>query len=267
MQPDLPPSVPLPSQQDVKPENQAPEPDSSASPSGLQVPSSASAGPTPELPVLPDGNTPASGTEHQGTITASTIEPSASTGSGNASGGLPVSPWDKAKMLFQLTKPDDLFNDLHDLKYIGAGGYGKVFKVGATRRSGFASAVLQNLEPLKRSLHVSSAVVGGMEVSTCGCEAGAQPFSRAFQKQQLQGGPSVQGAVSLGRRMWILYDAQGCTCILREAWHAAWCKTLHASVKCTRLHSAAAYPGRRICKPPGCCMLQPTLHAHQFNMQ
>lgn len=38
--------------------------------------------------------------------------------------------WDKAKMFFSLTKPEDLLNDLHDLKYIGAGGYGKVFKVG-----------------------------------------------------------------------------------------------------------------------------------------
>ncbi|GFH29530.1 protein kinase domain-containing protein, partial [Haematococcus lacustris] len=31
-------------------------------------------------------------------------------------------------MLFSLARPDELLNDLHDLKYIGAGGYGKVFK-------------------------------------------------------------------------------------------------------------------------------------------
>ncbi|KAL6746968.1 kinase-like domain-containing protein [Haematococcus lacustris] len=39
-----------------------------------------------------------------------------------------LSTWDKAKMLFSLARPDELLNDLHDLKYIGAGGYGKVFK-------------------------------------------------------------------------------------------------------------------------------------------
>ena len=38
--------------------------------------------------------------------------------------------WDKAKQLFTPTRPEELLNDLHDLKYIGAGGYGKVFKVG-----------------------------------------------------------------------------------------------------------------------------------------
>lgn len=45
----------------------------------------------------------------------------------------PVSTWDKAKMLFTLMRAEELLNDLHDLKYIGAGGYGKVFKVRETQ--------------------------------------------------------------------------------------------------------------------------------------
>jgi len=38
------------------------------------------------------------------------------------------SAWDRARQTFALTRPEELFDDLHDLKYIGAGGYGKVFK-------------------------------------------------------------------------------------------------------------------------------------------
>ncbi len=34
--------------------------------------------------------------------------------------------WDKAKMMFEVMRPEELLNDLHDLKFIGAGGYGKV---------------------------------------------------------------------------------------------------------------------------------------------
>lgn len=40
-----------------------------------------------------------------------------------------TSAWDRARQTFALTRPEELLDDLHDLKYIGAGGYGKVFKV------------------------------------------------------------------------------------------------------------------------------------------
>jgi len=42
----------------------------------------------------------------------------------------PSSVWNRARQTFSLRPPEELFDDLHDLKYIGAGGYGKVFKVG-----------------------------------------------------------------------------------------------------------------------------------------
>ncbi|KAF5835794.1 kinase-like domain-containing protein [Dunaliella salina] len=46
----------------------------------------------------------------------------------SSSGEATSSAWDRARQTFALTRPEELFDDLHDLKYIGAGGYGKVFK-------------------------------------------------------------------------------------------------------------------------------------------
>jgi hypothetical protein len=75
----------------------------------------------------PDGN---------GDATTASVVAATSTSTGVATSNSDsdkgtVSTWDKAKMLFSLTRPEELLNDLHDLKYIGAGGYGKVFKVGS----------------------------------------------------------------------------------------------------------------------------------------
>jgi hypothetical protein len=40
-----------------------------------------------------------------------------------------TSSWDKARMMFQLSKPTELLRDVFDLRFLGSGGYGKVFKV------------------------------------------------------------------------------------------------------------------------------------------
>lgn len=92
--------------------------------------------------------------------------------SGDASGELPNSPWDKAKMLFSLTKPEALFTDLHDLKYIGAGGYGKVFKVGLTSLP--ADVVFaQHVKIIDSHVAIYFLHVGCLEVSPGGSQARA----------------------------------------------------------------------------------------------
>lgn len=39
--------------------------------------------------------------------------------------GVQKSSWEKAKEMFSVVSPEDLLKDIHELKFIGAGGYGK----------------------------------------------------------------------------------------------------------------------------------------------